>query len=176
MTENDFIKGALLDEQGKVLPELHNIFRSIDYVGYAYKHINGATYYMDASLHSWAGLGDTEGHYAYVRYTRKDGGHQKRENTVSVWLTMALALPNCGAQAVDAGLLLMDFIKEARWHGAKAVQFSQLRSNRVDVWVDETGMSADKVRTDISMIAFDFELQYPAPDACNIQSFTCKNC
>lgn len=172
--EKEFIEEVFL-LNGELKQEFRGIFTELEYIGYPYPHRNGGTYYANAEGRDFKGLGDSNGHYAYIRYQNANGNHKKRDNSVTVGLTMAICVPNCN-DAVKAGLLLADYLMEAKAKTGRVLATSTIRSNRVKVWQEETALPAEKVRQDVALVAFDFDLQYGAPNSCKISDFACEPC
>lgn len=173
--ETDFIEDVLLvaDESGRlsVKPELSGILREVDYVAYRQTDFNKqGTFLRSADGRHIESLGDCNEGYLYIRYTNDTGAHRRQEDKVIVRLTVAMALPN-SKQALQAGLLIQDYIEGYKSKFGHSGNFSELRSNPVKVWQEETGLGEDKIRNDVALVSFDFDLAYSAPNSCNISSF-----
>lgn len=161
------------NEQGRlsIKPELSGILREVDYIAYRQTDFNKQGMFLRSGEgRHIESLGDCNDGYLYVRYTDDRGGHKRIDDKVVVRLTVAMALPN-SKQALQAGLLIQDYIDGYKSKHGHSGNFSEVRSNPVKVWQEETELGEDKVRGDVALIAFDFDLAYSAPDSCNISSF-----
>ena len=173
-TELDYLQLILL-ENGELNTALKTVLDKIDMVGYRYSSKNKKYYYADAeNQESFEGIGDTQGNYAYVRYTSPNADHKFAAECISVRLTFVACFPNCGNDTIKIGLKLMHFMKEARVSKCKATNFSPLRSNRKELWETETGHEQEKYRSDLSIIAFDFDLVYSSPNDCDLTNYQCS--
>lgn len=173
--ENEFIEDVFLvaDETGRlsVKTELSGILREIDYIAYRQTDFNKQGLFLrSADGRHIESLGDCNDGYLYIRYTDDRGGHRREEDKITVRLTVAMALPN-SKQALQAGLLIQDYIEGYKSKFGHTGSFSEIRSNPVKVWQEETNLGEDKIRNDIALLSFDFDLAYSAPDSCNISSF-----
>ena len=174
-TEIDYLQDILFDGD-ELRKNLLDVIRKVEFVAYRYTNKDGKYYLNNAFGDEIETVGDTEGNYAYIRYTDSNGNHQMRENTLSVRLTMVVCLPNCGADAIKVGLKLMNFLKESKVGNCKVLNLSPLRSNRKEIWVQETNGDAERFRNDLSIIAFDFDLQFSQPNDCDFNDYQISNC
>lgn len=163
-----------LYSDGSLKPELGRIFQQVDLIGYPYINKDKKAFLMGEDGTEYQNINDCIGNYLYFRYLTNTPSHTYTEKkTVSVALRMVMVLPEA-LNASEIAVLLVDWLdRESLFvKGGKVANWSAIKTNRQEIFIEETAHDNEVLKKQIGLASVDFRLMLTKPSECDFANAT----